>query len=152
MKGVSKLTVFLVAAIVLGVGGYWAYQSLLPKVLQVVPTPVPIQTSTTQLPVVVEPKSGATVKSPLKVRGTVPPSWMFEGVFPIKLMDSDHNIIVQGSATEEVVGSWQSNVPVYFNATLTFTTTAKSGFIVLGNDNPSGDPSKSTTFEIPVAF
>jgi hypothetical protein len=77
---------------------------------------------------------------------------MFEGVFPIKLVDAARNVIIQGQASEEVPGAWQSNTPIYFSSTLTFTTSEKSGFIILENDNPSGNPSKSKTFEVPVTF
>lgn len=116
-------------------------------------SPVPGATpSASTKPVVTSPKPGARVTSPLTVTGTVPAGWMFEGVFPIKLVDSTKKLIVQGQGKEKVPGSWQTGNPVEFTATLTFTTTAKSGFIILENDNPSGDPSKSETFEIPVTF
>jgi hypothetical protein len=103
-------------------------------------------------PVVTSPKPGAKVISPLTVTGTVPVGFMFEGVFPIKLTDATKKVIVQGQAKEVIPGSWQSGKSVEFTVTLTFTTTAKSGFIILENDNPSGDTSKSQTFEVPVNF
>ncbi len=113
----------------------------------ITPTEPPVEE-----PVVSTPSSGLKVASPLKVAGTVPAGWMFEGVFPIQLVDSAKKIIVQGQAKEKIPGSWQSGNTVAFEATLTFTTTAKSGFLILLNDNPSGDPAKSKTFEVPVTF
>jgi len=92
------------------------------------------------------------VVSPLKVTGTVPTGWMFEGVFPIKLVDANQNLIVQGQAKESVAGSWQSGNPVNFTATLTFKAATGSGNLVLSNDNPSGDPAKAQTFEVPIVF
>ncbi len=103
-------------------------------------------------PIVTSPKPGTKVVSPLTITGTVPAGWMFEGVFPIKLVDAQKNTIVQGQAKEKTPGSWQSGNPVEFTATLIFTTTEKNGFIILENDNPSGDPTKSKTFEVPVKF
>lgn len=159
MKGDTKLTITLVVLILLAVAGYFAYKYFIPQINSVLPptttgTSNPNQTESpiTGNPTIIDPKSGAKVVSPLKIRGTVPPGWMFEGVFPIKLVDSNHKLIVEGQATEEVPGSWQGNTIVYFDATLTFTTTAKSGFIVLTNDNPSGLPANTKTFEVPVSF
>jgi len=92
------------------------------------------------------------VVSPLKVSGTVPTGWMFEGVFPIKLVDVNQKVITQGQAKETVAGSWQSGNPVDFTATLTFKGATGSGNLTLENDNPSGDPTKAQTFEVPVDF
>lgn len=103
-------------------------------------------------PTISSPKADSRVTSPLTVEGTVSPGWMFEGVFPIKLLDSNRKLIVQGQAKETVPGSWQDGTVVYFSATLKFSTNTKSGFIILENDNPSGDPSRSKTFEVPISF
>ncbi len=68
------------------------------------------------------------------------------------MLDENRNLIVQGLAKEKNPGSWQSGNQVEFIATLNFTTTTDSGFIVFENDNPSGDPELSKTFEIQVNF
>jgi hypothetical protein len=106
----------------------------------------------TSQPVVIYPSSNSKVTNPLRIDGIVPAGWMFEGVFPIKLVDSYKNIIAQGQAKEKITGSWQSGESVQFEATLNFTTSAKSGFLILENDNPSGLPENSKSFEIPVNF
>lgn len=108
--------------------------------------------SAEMVPIVTSPKPGSKVTSPLTVTGTVPPGWMFEGVFPIKLVDSKKKLIVAGQGREVVAGSWQSGNPVKFTAKLTFTTEAESGFLILENDNPSGDQRLLKTLEIPVVF
>jgi hypothetical protein len=108
--------------------------------------------SATSGPEVTSPVSNSKVVNPLTVIGTVPAGWMFEGVFPIKLVDANRKLIVQGQAKETVAGSWQSGNPVDFTATLTFNNTSGSGFLILQNDNPSGDPVNSKTFEVPVSF
>lgn len=156
-KGVSALLV-IVILLALGALGYFAYTYVIPQINSVLPstgpssnpnqTPAPI----TGLPTLTQPKPGTQVVSPLLVRGIVPAGWMFEGVFPIKLVDSNHKLIVQGQAKEELPGSWQSGEPAYFAVTLTFTTTAKWGFIVLQNDNPSGNPSTLETSAFEVNF
>jgi len=153
-RGDAKLKVTLIVVALFLIAGYFVSKKYVPNVLNVLPTTEPgslNEKPVVNLPVIVEPR-GSKMVSPQKVRGTVPPGWMFEGSFPIKLLDSNRKLIVQTNAVEEVPGSWQSNTPVYFTVTLAFTTTAKSGFLVLMNDNPSGDPANSKTFEVPVGF
>lgn len=103
-------------------------------------------------PTISSPSADSVIKSPLTVTGKVPAGWMFEGVFPIKLLDSEKNVIAQALAKEVTAGSWQSGEPVDFKATLTFKNATGAGSLVLENDNPSGDPRNSKTFEMPVNF
>lgn len=149
-KGNIQLIV-IILVVIAAVIGYFAFKKYSPSVL---PAPSGTATPTTQpdtnTPIIIEPKENSKVTSPLTVRGIVPPGWMFEGVFPIKLVDSNNNLISQAQAKEDVPGSWQSSVPAYFTATLTFTTKAKFGFIVLENDNPSGDPENSKNYQIKI--
>lgn len=116
------------------------------------PTPVPSASPTPEQPIVTTPSVNSKVKSPLKVTGAVPAGWMNEGVFPIKLLDSEGNVIAQTSAKETVEGSWQSGKPSEFTATLIFKTASGSGIIVLTNDNPSGNPDNAKSFEVSVKF
>jgi hypothetical protein len=109
-------------------------------------------TKSTNEPEVSEPITNSTVKSPLLVKGKVPAGWMFEGQFPIKLTDANKKVIITGIAKEIVPGSWQNNSPVDFQSSLTFGVSTGSGYLILENDNPSGDPSKNKTFEVPVNF
>jgi hypothetical protein len=121
---------------------------------QATPTPVATQTpiANPNLPVISSPSAGAKIVSPLKITGTVPPGWMFEGVFPIKIVDSKEKVLAQGQAKEKVAGSWQSGNPVDFEASLTFKNSSGTGTLVLENDNPSGLPENLKTFEVPVIF
>lgn len=114
------------------------------------PSPTPV--SSLESPIVSSLSANSMVKSPLKVEGTVPAGWMFEGVFPIILLDSEKNVITQTSAEEVTPGSWQLGTPVEFTATLTFKNSSASGILVLENDNPSGNPASAKTFEIPIKF
>lgn len=108
------------------------------------------QTSTN--PIVITPVANTKVSSPLVITGTVPVGWMFEGSFPIQIADSSKSLVAQGAAKEVIKGSWQSGKPVDFTVTLPFSTTDSSGFLILFNDNASGDPAKSKTFEVPLKF
>lgn len=112
----------------------------------------PSLTPSADLPTISSPSANSKVKSPLKVTGTVPAGWMFEGTFPVKLFDSDRKLIAQVGAKEVAPGSWQTGETVDFTATLTFKAATGSGTLVLENDNPSGDPVNTKIFEIPIVF
>lgn len=101
---------------------------------------------------ITSPQSHEKIKSPVTITGLVEQGWMFEGVFPIKILDQNRNLIVQGLAKEKIPGSWQTGNPVEFTAILSFTTTTDSGFIILENDNPSDDSKSSKVFKIPINF
>ncbi len=149
-KGNIQLIV-IILVIIAAIIGYFAFNNY-PKRVLPAPTGTASPTSKPNSPVIIDPKENSKVTSPLTVRGIVPPGWMFEGVFPVKLTDLKGNVIAQTQAKEEVPGSWQSGTPSYFTVTLTFTTNEKFGFIVLEKDNPSGDPENSETYQIKVYF
>jgi len=106
----------------------------------------------TSTPTIDSPDRGSTITSPVKVIGSVPPGWMFEGSFPIKIIDSNGKIIVQGVAKERTPGTWMTGKSIPFEATLSFTTTAQSGAIVLQKDNPSGEPKNDASYSLSIAF
>lgn len=103
-------------------------------------------------PKVTTPLPNSIIKSPLVVKGSVPSGWMFEGTFPIELVDANRKTISDGIGHDVPSGAWQEDKPVDFEATLTFTTLSKSGYLILRNDNPSGILENSKTFEIPIKF
>lgn len=156
--GIVAMAIFIILALGVVVFLYYQNQQLKGMLANYQPqastTPV-VTTSPTpnsNEPIVSSPSANMKVVSPLKVTGTVPTGWMFEGVFPIKLVDSSKKVLAQGQAKEKVAGSWQSGNPVDFTATLTFKAATGSGTLVLSNDNPSGLPANSKTFEVPVSF
>jgi hypothetical protein len=157
---ISILAMAIFVIFALGVVAFLYYQNQQLKNLlasyqpQVTPTPTASAspTASPEIPTVSSPSANMKVVSPLKVAGTVPAGWMFEGVFPIKLVDANRKLIVQGQAKEKLAGSWQSGSPVDFTATLTFKTSSGSGFLILQNDNPSGNPANSKSFEVSVIF
>lgn len=155
---ILSLAIFIICALGVIVFLYNQNQSLKVKLAGYenptpVATPIPTPRSTDESVVkVITPLSGSTTKSPLKVIGTVPAGWMFEGVFPIKLLDSKGKVVGQAQAKEKVAGSWQSGNPVDFEATITFKSSTGSGTLVLENDNPSGNPENDKKFEVIVNY
>lgn len=156
---VISMGLFVLLAIGIVVFLYYQNQKLKNILSQYSPTPTPSATFfptptaiARSLPLISEPAAGTKVKSPLTVRGIVPAGWVFEGTFPIKLVDSSKKLIVQGTAKENTPGSWQTGEDVPFSTILTFSTTAKWGYIVLQKDNPSGNPINDKTYEQKVYF
>jgi hypothetical protein len=76
--------------------------------------------------------------------------WYFEAVFPVKLVDDQGNMLVETHADAQ--GDWMTEDFVPFKATLTFTTTAERGKLILQKDNPSGMPENDASIEVPVRF
>ena len=98
----------------------------------------------------IEPKASSTVSSPLIVKGEAPGYWFFEASLPIKIIDSQGNIIATAPASAQS-DSLTDNL-VAFTGLLEFTTTTTSGYIVISNDNPSGLPENELSVKIPVLF
>lgn len=115
------------------------------------PTILPPVTEETG-PYVKSPAEGAVIQSPLIVTGTVPPGWMFEGSFSIKLFTYSDELLAQVNAVEKTPGSWQSGESVEFTANLSYKTKAKYGYLLLEKSNPSGLEENAVTYKHPVVF
>lgn len=144
-KGFAPV-IILIVLVVVGVGGYWVYKNSQPQ------KSATHDYGLNSYPAISSPASGSTVTSPLRIEGTVPAGWMFEGQMPIKLLDENRKLIAEGRGQESTPGSWQSGKPVAFEGKVIFTTTVKSGFLVIEKDNPSGLPENDGSFEVPVKF
>ncbi|HOZ81141.1 MAG TPA: Gmad2 immunoglobulin-like domain-containing protein, partial [Candidatus Woesebacteria bacterium] len=77
--------------------------------------------------------------------------WVFEGTFPIKLLDNNGQVLYQG------VGSapdWtkSGDAMIDFTANISFTSTAKTGFLVISKDNPSGLSENKKSFRYQIFF
>src|SRR3989344_9467837 len=100
------------------------------------------------------PKENDVVSSPLKISGSVNGNgWTgFEAqVGTVKLQDSNGKELALGllMATAE---EWMQ-LPTYFETTLVFDIgKAKSGRLVLHNENASGDPERDKVFIMPIKF
>lgn len=97
------------------------------------------------------PASNAQMVSPVIVLGEVPGSWSFEAVFPVKLLDSDGNLVAR--ATAQLLGSWTTDqlVPFYVKIIYNTNTVARgNGTLVLQKDNPSGLAANDDSVSIPI--
>jgi len=102
---------------------------------------------------ITSPKSGDLVSSPLMVGGKISGTWFFEASLPIRLLDSNNNIIAASYATAE--GDWMTEELVYFKGQLEFALTATTsdvGYLVVAKDNPSGLPENDGFIKMPVRF
>lgn len=102
--------------------------------------------------VVDAPIDGAAVTSPLTMSGKARGNWYFEASAPVALLDSNGAVIAQGFITAN--GDWMTADFVPFTGSLTFPDqpAGSTGTLVLSNDNPSGDPTRQKTLDIPVTF
>lgn len=84
------------------------------------------------------PSPGASIRSPLTVRGEARGPWFFEGDFPILLMDCDNQLIARGYVSAQ--DKWMTEEFVPFEGTLKFDgpTSCSEGRLILESANPSG--------------
>jgi hypothetical protein len=95
-------------------------------------------------------KPNDVISSPLEISGQARGEWFFEGVFPVKILDENDKIIVEGNAQAQ--GEWMTNNFVPFKAVLNFSKKTGSGKVVIAKDNPSGLTQNDQKIEIPVQF
>jgi len=102
--------------------------------------------------IVDSPKVNSEVGEKIAISGKAKGNWFFEASFPIQLQDPEGNILATGTASAN--GDWMTENFVPFSASLSFSipTTTGYGIIIFKNDNPSGDPARDKTFEVPVSF
>jgi hypothetical protein len=97
------------------------------------------------------PVSHAHVNSPLKIQGSAPGEWFFEGSFNIELTTADGKTLAEGRA--ESKGEWMTNEPVDFQAKLEFEVPeTQKGILNFHKANPSGLAENKEVFSIPVEF
>ena len=102
--------------------------------------------------IVQAPLPGATVGSPLVVRGQARGNWFFEGDFPLRLLDREGHVLAQGYATAR--GEWMTGEFVPFEGTLVFERPpgATTGLLVLESDNPGERRELDDALELPVGL
>ena len=97
------------------------------------------------------PRPGETIKSPLIATGQARGYWFFEASFPIYVLNDKNEIIGVGFATAD--DEWMTEDFVPFSVEVHFDAKeAKTGFVVLKKDNPSGLPEHDDELRIPVKF
>ena len=120
-------------------------------------TPAPVisptaSTTAANMITVTAPVRNASIKSPVKIAGQARGTWFFEASFPIRIVDAKRKTLGEGyaMATSE---EWMTTNFVPFEGSVTFSKpTTEKGFIILMNDNPSGDPERSMSIELPITF
>jgi len=108
---------------------------------------------TASLIAVSAPLPGAAVSSTtLVASGQARGNWYFEASFPVVLTDWDGRIIAQSPA--RALSDWMTEGFVPFSVVLNYPPqpSGSRGFLILKNDNPSGDPGRDKSVEIPVIF
>jgi hypothetical protein len=110
-------------------------------------------TESTQAPDVVinEPFVAQVVTSPMTITGKVRGTWFSEANLPIELQDESGKVIAQmGYMTSD---NWMTTDYVNVNTTLSFKAPSTDyGKLIIRKDNPSGDPARDQSFEVPVRF
>ena len=144
----TKRTTFSILVIVLvlvGIGGFMLFSE------RAAAPVLPVGDAAT-VPVLALPVPGTASKSPLQVAGIAPGNWYFEASFPIELRTKDGQVIL-GAAPAHATDDWMTAKPVHFSTTISFKITKKTeALIVLKNDNPSGDPARDKSYEVPVTL
>lgn len=95
-------------------------------------------------------QDGDTITNPFKISGTIDRSWTFEGVFSIEILDSDKKSLT--IVPVNVVPAGDTAKADSFSVSIPFVTTAKSGYLVIHADNPSGLPANDKSVEYTVSF
>jgi len=101
------------------------------------------------------PRPNQVISSPLEIKGEARGYWFFEASFPITLIDSDGNIVVQSYIM--TADEWMTEEFVSFEKTLEFDipqtlSTSTRGTLILHKDNPSGLPEYDDALEVPIYF
>ncbi len=94
---------------------------------------------------------GQNVVGPIVLTGAVKNAYFFEANIIVKVMDAGMNTLLttNGTATTD----WMTVAPVSFTSNVNFTGLPSGpGYIVLENDNPSGDPALLKQIFIPVVI
>ena len=100
---------------------------------------------------VAEPIAGATIASPVTIKGRARGYWFFEASFPVELQDAAGNVLARGIAQAD--GDWMTEEFVPFMATLDFQNSeVKEGKLILRKDNPSGLPENEDQLIWPVVI
>jgi len=101
-------------------------------------------------------EEGQIIQSPLKLSGQVPSSWVFEGSFPITIIDNNNKVLAEWYGTAEWIDQAGNFIewPVPFTSELSFDISqseAASGIIRFGKDIV-GDDDTPDVVDIAVSW
>lgn len=143
------ITILVVAAVALAIALVWRKPADAP-IPQVVPQVAYLNAGPDLIEVAVNP--GQAVSNPLTFSGRARGYWYFEGSFPVRLVDQSGAVLAE--VPVQAVGDWMTEDFVPFNVTLSYPAqpSGTQGFLILRNDNPSGEPERDRFVTIPVIF
>lgn len=96
-------------------------------------------------------KANDEVGSPLEIEGEAKGTYYFEASFPVKIVDSQGNVLATSIAQAQE--DWMTVNYVPFKLTLEFNKpSSTTGEIIFEKDNPSGLPENSESFRVPIRF
>ncbi|MDB5188407.1 MAG: hypothetical protein JWM92_5 [Candidatus Nomurabacteria bacterium] len=148
---------FLIVVLLL-IGAAWGFSEIVrvsvvtppaPSANSIVTPEVPAAAMPTTDVVVDAPMQGQLITSPVSIIGKAKGNWFFEGSFPISLYNMQGQAIATGVAQAQ--GDWMTTNYVPFTANLAFPSASHgTGYLLLKNDNPSGNPQfdKSLTINV----
>ena len=101
--------------------------------------------------VVRAPLLNEVIASPVTIKGQARGNWFFEAVMPIKLVTEAG--VELGSCQGRAESDWQTTDLVPFSCQLSFVNPSEGrGFLIISQDNPSGDPAKGESYKYPISF
>ncbi len=99
--------------------------------------------------VLVSPLPRSTISNSFAVKGAVRGTWYFEASFPVQLKSPKGIVLAQSPAQAQ--SDWMTTELVPFTASLVAPSTYHGpATLVIKNDNPSGDPAREKSIEVPV--
>lgn len=141
MRAMKKSLFILLVIVAAGIAGFYIYENW-PR------NPVALKPD---LIIVVSPRIGDMVKSPLTITGKARGYWFFEASFPIRIYDDAGNEL--GVAVAQAEGEWMTTEFVSFKTVLEFKNpTTEKGVLVLEKDNPSGLPENADELRFLIKF
>lgn len=96
-------------------------------------------------------KAGDVINTPLTVTGEAKGPWLWEGTFPVDVVDKTGMILGKGVA--EAQSDWMTENFVKFIAKVEFkNNNASEGYLLFRNENPSGNANLAMELKLPVKF
>lgn len=100
---------------------------------------------------VVSPTPNQLIENSVDITGQISGSWLFEATAPVKLYDTNNNLVAEGYIMAE--GDWMTSDLVPFKGTLTFEKSeSQKGRLVIEKANPSDLEENKKELVVPIYF
>lgn len=96
------------------------------------------------------PEKNTLIKNPVELSGEARGSWYFEASFPVRIEDTNGNVL--GQHFLQANGDWMTTDFVPFSGELSYVPppVTTTGYIIFEKDNPSGLPEFDDEYRLPV--